>query len=710
MIANKKGFTMVELLVAMAIMGLLIIMAFPTIRAIQVNNTNTKYQKYGDSAISAAKLYVDSYGEDMFESDIDASQLKKVYFDELVKKGLLKDINISDSTCIEESSITVVKYKDDYSYCLHLVCRNGNSSSAPIYEENNRKGSCADHKETRVNYTYNGVTKFRDVIVGEEEYYVLSPSRLGFDLHSNHDVLLSWTDGVNNYQPGDKLPKITGTVNLEASTRKFIYNIYYDKGMGNGSMDKTSCSYGSNCVLTKNIFSKDYFTFDHWTLSSDSSKTYNDEANVITSIGNMVNNDGVNFKLVATFRNNFVKIRYNANGGTLQSQHGAGISLDGGKALINNNEVFHTLYNGGSLTRDGLINWNNPSYFNVARSGYGVRYDQEWNTNSNGTGTTFNQRSVYTALDLCPTLRTEDCDNTLYVKWVPEYTLKFDKTGGSGTCSNISKLHGDQWGSLCTPTRTGYTFGGWFTEKNGAGTQITNTSTATENLTVYAKWIINKYTVTLSSGACISNALISGTNLSSGTFNYGTKITISSSASIYCQFVNWSDGISSNAREITVNGNINLTANGRYNVIYTDFYSNGGYLIPREEQVCPVIAGCTNNSNCHYTTDLPGCRNKSGLVYSGGGLNWLDTSWSTKGLRDFKEDNKATLPMRKAGCTSGSGNWHVYPGDGRDLLVNEEKTWQTGLDLINHLGEPYTTLFKTQDIRLNLYAGWKGCN
>ena len=66
--------------------------------------------------------------------------------------------------------------------------------------------------------------------------------------------------------------------------------------------------------------------------------------------------------------------------------------------------------------------------------------------------------------------------------------------------------------------------------------------------------------------------------------------------------------------------------------------------------------------------------------------------------------------MRKAGCTSGSGNWHVYPGDGRDLLVNEEKTWQTGLDLINHLGEPYTTLFKTQDIRLNLYAGWKGCN
>ena len=39
---NKKGFTMVELFVAMAIMGLLVIMAFPTIRSIQMNNQEKK--------------------------------------------------------------------------------------------------------------------------------------------------------------------------------------------------------------------------------------------------------------------------------------------------------------------------------------------------------------------------------------------------------------------------------------------------------------------------------------------------------------------------------------------------------------------------------------------------------------------------------------------------------------------------------------------
>ena len=710
MIANKKGFTMVELLVAMAIMGLLIIMAFPTIRAIQANNTNTKYKEYGDSAISAAKLYVDSYEEDMFESDIDASQLKKIYFDELVKKGLLKDIKISDSSCIEESSITVVRYKNDFSYCLHLICRNGNSSSTPVYEENNRKGSCADHRESRVNYTYNGVTKFRDVIVGEEDYYVLSPTRLGFDLHSNHDVLLSWTDGVNNYQPGDKLPKITGTVNLEASTRKFIYNIHYDKGMGNGSMEKTSCSYGSNCVLTKNTFSKDYFSFDHWTLSSDSSKTYNDEANVITSIGNMVNNDGDNFKLVATFRNNFVKIRYNANGGALQSQHGAGISLDGNKVLINNNEVFHNLINGETLTVNGLIDWNNPTYLNVARNGYGVRYDQEWNTNSAGSGTTYNHRNVYSALDLCPSLKTEDCDKTLYVKWVPRYTLSFDMTGGSGTCNNITQFSGDQWGSLCTPTRTGYTFGGWYTKKDGAGTQITNTSTASKNLTVYAKWTINRYTVTLRVGGGASAVYING-GASSGTFNYGTTLTISAAAPTYYQITGWSDGSAANARNITVTGNVDLTAYGRKNRVFTDYYSNGGSLAVGTFQKCPIKAGCSH-SQCDWEThwtELPGCNASSGLIYKGGGFDYDYPGWSVNGLRNYapssnaSEGHGATLYLKKNGRKSSKSFYYVGSANG-SIHVSQYLVFSNALELAAFCGkEPE---LRTGDVMINLYAAW----
>ena len=132
---NNRGFTMVELLVAMAIMGLLVIMAFPTIRAIQTNNTNTKYEEYGKAAVSAAKIYADSYSEDLFDSET-VNQFKQIRFSDLVKKDLIKDINISDSTCIGQSSVVIVKYRDDYEYCLHLICTPKGNLTKKLYEEN----------------------------------------------------------------------------------------------------------------------------------------------------------------------------------------------------------------------------------------------------------------------------------------------------------------------------------------------------------------------------------------------------------------------------------------------------------------------------------------------------------------------------------------------------------------------------------------------
>jgi len=38
------------------------------------------------------------------------------------------------------------------------------------------------------------------------------------------------------------------------------------------------------------------------------------------------------------------------------------------------------------------------------------------------------------------------------------------------------------------PTRSGYTFGGWYTAVSGGGTAFTASTTVTASLTVYAKW------------------------------------------------------------------------------------------------------------------------------------------------------------------------------------------------------------------------------
>jgi uncharacterized repeat protein (TIGR02543 family)/prepilin-type N-terminal cleavage/methylation domain-containing protein len=84
-----------------------------------------------------------------------------------------------------------------------------------------------------------------------------------------------------------------------------------------------------------------------------------------------------------------------------------------------------------------------------------------------------------------------------------EYTLTYDNQSGSGCTSKIG-TYGSTWGSLCTPTRTGYTFGGWYTSKNGSGTMITSSSTVTDDITVYAKWTVNTYTITLNNQSATS--------------------------------------------------------------------------------------------------------------------------------------------------------------------------------------------------------------
>ena len=91
-----------------------------------------------------------------------------------------------------------------------------------------------------------------------------------------------------------------------------------------------------------------------------------------------------------------------------------------------------------------------------------------------------------------------DAAGKLYF-WVPEswaatvdqsvYTVTFNANGGvGGTTRSVES--GKAVGTLPTPTRTDYTFLGWFTAASG-GTQITASTKVTANVTFYAQWKAN---------------------------------------------------------------------------------------------------------------------------------------------------------------------------------------------------------------------------
>ena len=102
-------------------------MAFPMLRKISEDNANKKLKTYANSVESSAKLYVDSYGEDLFGRD--KSGIVYVTYDELKSKSLIKDISDNDISCNSNKTIVqVTKLGDVYTYDVQLGCTNSKNS------------------------------------------------------------------------------------------------------------------------------------------------------------------------------------------------------------------------------------------------------------------------------------------------------------------------------------------------------------------------------------------------------------------------------------------------------------------------------------------------------------------------------------------------------------------------------------------------------
>ena len=76
----------------------------------------------------------------------------------------------------------------------------------------------------------------------------------------------------------------------------------------------------------------------------------------------------------------------------------------------------------------------------------------------------------------------------LTVQWTaPTYTVTLHANGGSVSPASVTTGADGKLASLPTPTRSSYSFDGWYTEKNG-GTKVTTDTVFSANTTVYAHW------------------------------------------------------------------------------------------------------------------------------------------------------------------------------------------------------------------------------
>ena len=106
-------------------------------------------------------------------------------------------------------------------------------------------------------------------------------------------------------------------------------------------------------------------------------------------------------------------------------------------------------------------------------------------------------------------------DTTFTAQWtINTYTVTFNSNGGS-TVESKKVNYGDKVTEPDAPTKTGYTFDGWYSDANFS-TEWDFDTPITDDITLHAKWNINQYTVTFNTNG--------GSDVDSLSVAYGEKV------------------------------------------------------------------------------------------------------------------------------------------------------------------------------------------
>ena len=115
---NKKGFTMVELLATIVLVGILSVIAISSVNGIIGKTKNEKSTQEKNTAIMAAKSYIQMNKERAPKLN---GEIVKITFAEL--KDAKYIVNSSGASCMNNSYVEIEKVKDDnYKYSAHIYC------------------------------------------------------------------------------------------------------------------------------------------------------------------------------------------------------------------------------------------------------------------------------------------------------------------------------------------------------------------------------------------------------------------------------------------------------------------------------------------------------------------------------------------------------------------------------------------------------------
>ena len=342
-----------------------------------------------------------------------------------------------------------------------------------------------------INLELNGgsISEEIDKYTIEDQITLPNPTKTGY-------TFLGWT-GSNGDTPQKDLVIYKGTTEEKTYTANFEANTYKITYVVNGgtihlpdgttSSEDVSVSVKYDEKFKAAYILKTYYSCSYWSLSSGSDKfmcnasyTYNYDHDITITPDFEPIKYGIDLKL---------------NGGTLNNWYIRSYSIES-----NDIKLPTPVKTGYTFTGWTGSNGDTPQTSVVIESG--------------STG-----YKAYTA------------------NYVPTtYTITYDVNGGtlSGSDPTEYTIESEDI-TLTSPTKVGYTFSGWCSDKALSKASSTIPSGSYGNKTFYAKWSANKNVLTLNS----SDTSKGSVTLTSGSGYSGETITVKATPSTNCTFKGW---------------------------------------------------------------------------------------------------------------------------------------------------------------------------
>src|SRR5574344_400692 len=235
-------------------------------------------------------------------------------------------------------------------------------------------------------------------------------------------------------------------------TIECVHLVKFDANGGSGTMN--TMAYDATAKnLTQNSFTRTGYTFSGWATTATGTKAYDDKASY-TATGDVT--------LYAVWTAN----QY-------------AVTLDSQSATTAGTTSVTATYDADMPTLTTL----------PVKTGYtfGGYY-----SGTNGSGTQYYKADGTSTKAICDLTS----NITLYAKWLKNPIVTLNYKNGSATV-NQTVDYGTKFAQPTDPTMTGYTFGGWYASSNFSGSIFNFTAALTSDVTLYAKWTANQYTVTL---------------------------------------------------------------------------------------------------------------------------------------------------------------------------------------------------------------------